>query len=127
MPRITSQRRAILQVLKHAPHHPDAAWIYLEARKLLPNLSQATVYRQLDTLVSEGLIRIVPNAGGPQRYDANLEPHHHLLEPSGDLVDIDVDLQTELAHMLSKVRKAHPELEVRDVVLRFVGERKSLV
>ena len=39
----------------------------------------ATVYRTLDFLTAEGLIRRVSTTGGIGRYDAKLEPHLHLV------------------------------------------------
>lgn len=126
MPRRTVQRTAILEVLLRAKHHPDAAWVYLQARKRLPRLSQATVYRQLERLVEEGEIRAISNPGGSRLYDANPQEHQHLVcEPSGELVDLRVDLTGDLQALLEKVQAAHPELVVKDVAIQFKGQRNA--
>ncbi len=38
-----------------------------------------TVYRTLATLESKGLIRRTGALGGPARYDANMDRHHHFV------------------------------------------------
>jgi Fur family peroxide stress response transcriptional regulator len=45
----------------------------------MPSLSAASVYRILDSLEREGLVRRVGTTDGVARYDANLERHQHLV------------------------------------------------
>ncbi len=76
----SKQREAILRVLQSTDIHPTADWIYDQVRKLIPNISLGTVYRNLNLLIEEGLIREVNIQGtASARYDANLEPHHHFI------------------------------------------------
>ena len=72
--RLTRQRKAILEVVRQAHHHPDAAWIYQEVRKVVPKVSLGTVYRTLEALVAEGYLVPITKAGEATRYDANLTP-----------------------------------------------------
>ncbi|MCS7229527.1 MAG: transcriptional repressor [Candidatus Kryptonium sp.] len=76
----SKQREAILRILQSTDIHPTADWIYDQVRKVIPNISLGTVYRNLNLLKDEGLIREVTIQGSSSaRYDANLEPHHHFI------------------------------------------------
>jgi Fe2+ or Zn2+ uptake regulation protein len=76
----SKQREAILRILQSTDIHPTADWIYDQVRKVIPNISLGTVYRNLNLLIEEGLIREVNIQGtASARYDANLEPHHHFI------------------------------------------------
>lgn len=75
--RVTPQRRAIWGVLAAAENaHLSADEVFERARGELPELSRATVYNALGDLVAAGLLGLV-DGPGPQRYDANVVPHHH--------------------------------------------------
>ena len=75
--RHTKQRQAVLDVLRETRSHPDAAWVFGEVRRTIPNVSLATVYRALDALSSEGVIGTIERAGERARYDYRREHHHH--------------------------------------------------
>lgn len=78
--RRSKQREVILKILQNTDIHPTADWIYEQARKVIPNISLGTVYRNLNLLKDEGLIREVTIYGSSSaRYDANLEPHCHFI------------------------------------------------
>src|SRR5690606_4455128 len=68
----------LLAAVRGAQHHPDARWVYDEVSRKIPNISLGTVYRVLASLSAEGLIREVPQAGGPSLYDGNTEEHLHI-------------------------------------------------
>ncbi|WP_022797755.1 manganese-dependent transcriptional regulator PerR [Thermus islandicus] len=116
--RLTRQRKAVLEVVQRAHHHPDAAWIYQEVRKLVPRVSLATVYRTLEALVAEGHLVPITRAGEATRYDAHLHPHLHLIcEGCGAIVD----LEPTLPDLMTPAQQAHPELEVRSVEVTYRG------
>lgn len=76
--RCTTQKLAIAAVLSETRDHPSASVIYERVRENLPNISLATVYRNLEAMVAAGFIRAV--SGAPEcRFDANTMPHHHFL------------------------------------------------
>lgn len=86
---VTVQRRVIFEALVRSPFHPTVDEIYQEVRKRLPNVSRATVYRVLDTLVDLGLAKRIATRDSAARFDANLERHHHLVcESCGRVQDI---------------------------------------
>ncbi len=75
--RHTKQRQAVLDVLRETRSHPDAAWVFAEVRRVIPNVSLATVYRALDALSRGGEVSIIERAGERARYDYRRDHHHH--------------------------------------------------
>ena len=55
--RMTRHRRVILEVLRRTRKHPTAEELYILVRRRLPRVSLATVYRNLEVLSEQGLIR----------------------------------------------------------------------
>lgn len=72
------QRDALLLMLKSTTSHPSAEKLYSDLKNEIPNISLATVYRNLNQLLSSGQI-INMNIGGIEHYDANCERHYHLV------------------------------------------------
>ena len=76
--RNTRQRGVILDILQESCSHPTAETIYREARRVLPNISLGTVYRNLNFLRDQGAVReIRPSEGGSSRFDGPHTPHAH--------------------------------------------------
>jgi Fe2+ or Zn2+ uptake regulation protein len=75
--RKTEQRACIREVISHCPPHSSADEVYRRVREILPAISLATVYRNLELLARQGLIRRLGNHGWRRRYDADLKPHGH--------------------------------------------------
>lgn len=76
--RNTRQRTVILEILRKSCAHLTAETIYLDARKALPNISLGTVYRNLNVLRNQGLVREIRPAGeSSSRFDGNCLPHAH--------------------------------------------------
>lgn len=76
--RNTRQRTVILDILRKGGFHPTAEAIYHEARKVLPNISLGTVYRNLNFLREQGLAReIRANSDTSSRFEGNCPPHAH--------------------------------------------------
>lgn len=75
--RLTNQKRAILDHLRASKGHPDAYEIYEEVKQKLPQISLATVYRNLDTMVSKGMIRAIRIKDDRFNYDGHEDKHHH--------------------------------------------------
>ena len=71
------QRDTIKNVVCSTTCHPNADWVYNEVRKLIPNISLGTVYRNLSQLSDNSSIRTIQD-GSVTRYDGNVTPHHHL-------------------------------------------------
>lgn len=89
--RYSKQREAVYDVLRRTNTHPDVAWIYANVKKIIPNISLATVYRNLNELESLGKIKKVSVEGYAERYDANVCNHAHIVcERCGKIIDADM-------------------------------------
>ena len=79
MQRFSKKRTAIYDCLCGTKTHPTADWIYQQLLPEFPDLSLATVYRNLAQLKEAGRIRSVGTVAGQERFDADLHPHGHLV------------------------------------------------
>lgn len=75
--RNTVQRNKILDALKSTTSHPTAAWVYDRVKTDIPNISLGTVYRNLNVLVTQGMVQKISCGEAEDRYDANTTPHIH--------------------------------------------------
>lgn len=76
--RNTIQKQMILGAVSRLANHPTAEQVYEEVAVKLPNISRATVYRNLSDMAERGLLRRVPVPGGADHYDHTLAPHYHV-------------------------------------------------
>jgi Fur family peroxide stress response transcriptional regulator len=92
---VTPQRLAIYRALLCSETHPDAEALYDAVRAEIPNLSLATVYKNLEALQQLGVVRELTPLHETARFDANLDHHHHLVctacKQVLDLYDDDLD------------------------------------
>ncbi|MCX6945144.1 MAG: transcriptional repressor [Verrucomicrobiota bacterium] len=122
--RFTPQREVIYDVLLSKRDHPTADEVYARVRTDMPNISLATVYNCLETLVQCNLVRAVNFERGPTRYCPNLHPHAHFHdEQSGSTHDI--DLPAELLEKVSAVLP--PGYDAKSVEIIFRGKAQPRV
>lgn len=77
---MTSQRRAVAEVMVGEHVHLTAEDIHVAAQAVLPEISLATVYNTLNELVTMGEVQEISAGPGPKRYDPNTTAaHQHLL------------------------------------------------
>ena len=60
--------------------HLSADDIYEEVRKMEPQIGRATVYRNIEAMAEEGLIRRFPGINGKTYYECNNTTHAHLVD-----------------------------------------------
>ena len=77
--RLTPQREVLLRVLSEAMGHLTADDLVQRVREVLPTVSHATVYRNLQELAREGLIRTLGVAGTAVQFEVNPDDHHHFV------------------------------------------------
>ena len=89
--RITPQRRAVIDALAGQHVHLSAEQVHAGARRVVPEVSLATVYNTLNELVGMGEISEIRLADGTARFDPKVGPdHHHLVcERCGLTFDIE--------------------------------------
>ncbi len=73
------KRGAILACVKEAPVHPSAEMVHAMLQADHPDISLATVYRNLALFKRQGLIQSVATVNGVERYDGITEPHVHFI------------------------------------------------
>jgi Fe2+ or Zn2+ uptake regulation protein len=76
---LTPQKSAIFTALASTTAHPSAQMLFTELRNKLPQLSLATVYKNLKQFEKLGLVRQITFPDGTARYDADISEHHHLI------------------------------------------------
>jgi len=99
--RMTSQRLAILHVLRHEATHLSPTEVFKKARKQLPGLTEPTVYRTLEFLADHALIRPSHNASGHLTYEIAGNEHHHIVcRNCGAEIEVDHVLLESLYRLL---------------------------
>jgi Fe2+ or Zn2+ uptake regulation protein len=76
--RRSKQREIILEELMKLGSHPSADELYDRVRKRLPHISLGTVYRNLEILSREGVIRRLALDGQRMRFDGGRDEHQHI-------------------------------------------------
>jgi len=75
--RYTLQRQAIWDELYASDEHRDAEEIYLALYNSGLKVSRATVYRTIDVLVNNNLVRKLDLGDGRARYENKMDTAHH--------------------------------------------------
>ncbi len=75
--RNTKQRDVIRKVLSDRSDHPTAEQVYETVVPFMPDVSLATVYRNLGYLAESGEIRRIISPGSPDRFDPDISDHSH--------------------------------------------------
>lgn len=75
--RNTKQRDVIRNALSGRRDHPTAEQVHEAVVAVMPDMSLATVYRNLGLLADEGEIKRVISPGSPDRFDPDTSDHSH--------------------------------------------------
>ncbi|MCI2147534.1 MAG: transcriptional repressor [Clostridiales bacterium] len=87
--RYSKQRSLIMDVLKSTHTHPTAQWVYEQAKREMPSIGIATVYRNLNALVQNGDVQKIIAPGNIEHYDADTSDHWHMeCMQCGRIVDL---------------------------------------
>lgn len=73
------QREIILKAVRADMSHPSVDSVYMEIRKEIPNISLATVYRNLNLLAEKGEIKKIDSLDGSCHFDFNTTNHYHFI------------------------------------------------
>ncbi len=124
--RVTPQRLAILEAIIKLKNHPTADNIIEYIKDNHPNIATGTVYKVLDVLVENKLIKKVKTDKDSMRYDAIMENHHHLYSAESDkIVDyFNDDINKLLADYFEK--NEIPDFNIEDIKLQIIGKFKKI-
>lgn len=120
--RVTPQRLSIFGAIIKLNNHPTADDVIVFIKKNHPNIATGTVYKVLDSLVENGLVKKVKTEKDIMRYDAVMENHHHLYCSESDKI---ADYYNEeIIELLSDYFKKHeiPDFEIGDIKLQIIGK-----
>lgn len=93
----SKQRELILKVLSENVVHPTADFVYEIIKKEMPNISLATVYRNLNQLAANGMIKKAEGLDGSVHFDYNTHPHYHFIcNRCNKIYDIPYDIAPAL-------------------------------
>ena len=106
-----------MDYLASTDSHPTARQVFAEIKTNFPQLSLATVYNTLGTLVRMGLIRVLEFETMDNRHETNLAPHINLICTGCGRIQ---DLAAGLPICPDEVREKLG-FEVRDHRLEYYG------
>ena len=118
--RFTEQRKSIWDEITSSDDHREAEDIFLSLRKKNINVSRATVYRTIDVLVKNNLVRKLDIGDAPSKYENKIDSHHHdhmICLETGDIIEF---YNEELENLQDKIAKKHGYKVVRHVHQLFV-------
>lgn len=123
--KVTPQRLAILDAIYSLGSHPTAENIIEYIRQNNPNIASGTVYKVLDTLIDNKLIKKVYTDKDVMRYDGILEKHHHLYCTENDIIEDYVD--EKLDNLLREYFKDHKinNFHITEFALQIKGKFKN--
>lgn len=117
-PRMTKQKKVILEELKKLDTHPTARELCGIVRKRLPKISLGTVYRNLELMSKQGIIRKLEVSGAEMCFDGNPANHYHLrCVVCGRVADADLPLLQGLEDSMAQ----KSDFEIITHNLEFLG------
>ena len=118
--RYTDQRQAIWDEIRNSNEHRDAEDIYLKLKEKNVKVSRATVYRTIDVLVKNRLVRKMDVGDGRSLYEPRLDNEHHdhmICLDTGDIIEF---YNKELEDLQDTIAKKHGYKVIRHVHQLFV-------
>ena len=118
--RYTDQRQAIWDEIRKSNEHRDAEDIYLKLKERNVKVSRATVYRTIDVLVKNRLVRKMDVGEGRSLYEPRLDDEHHdhmICLDTGDIIEF---YNEELEDLQDTIAKKHGYKVIRHVHQLFV-------
>lgn len=86
----------IVEIVLNSREHLTAEQVFLEMKKTYPKVVLATIYNNLNMLVSEGKLRRISIEGSPDRYDRTTRHDHMICMECGALSDITIQDMTQM-------------------------------
>ncbi len=93
----SKQREIILDTLKSNVVHPTAEYIYEILKKEDSKISLATLYRNLNQLAENGLIKKIDGLESSSHYDHNTHAHYHFIcDNCKKVFDVSCDIAPDI-------------------------------
>ena len=116
--RNTIQKKIVFDVLKKSKNHPTAHALYDIIRKKMPTISLGTIYRNLEILSEEKIVKKLRYADKEKRYEAIIKEHYHIkCEACGKIED----LTDHICQNMEEELKIQTEYQINGHTLLFYG------
>jgi len=120
--KVTPQRVAIYEAIVSLKNHPTAENVIEYIKVNHPNISVGTVYKVLDSLIENTLLKKVKTEKDIMRYDAILSNHHHLYCIETERIeDYEDENLNELINNYFKNKKIK-NFNVKEIKLQITGK-----
>ena len=119
------KRNAIMECLKATDLHPSAETVHEMLHAEHPDISLATVYRNLALFKKQGIIQSIGTVNGIERFDANTDPHVHFVCTGCDAV-LDFP-QVEVPQSLGGKAEKDTGCRIEGCQLTFTGLCKKCI
>ncbi len=119
--RVTPQRELIYKVLSSNKEHPTVEAIFDEVKKLYPSISLNTVYKTLEMFAHKGIVKRLIVGINIYRFDANINPHAHIMCMECKQVD---DIDGKLSGLTEEIKQEvniNSDYEVTSVDILLYG------
>lgn len=108
------QRAKILETVMKSYDHPTAEMIYNRVKKIIPNISMGTIYRNLNLLADNGDISKISMPSG-DRFDRTIYPHCHIRCRKCNNVEDFYDLNFD------KFKFKNSDYEITSIIITLEG------
>ena len=123
--RLTQQRQAVWNAISNNNDHLDAEDIYNNIKSKSIYISRATVYRTIDILVKNNLLRKMDVGDGRNRYELKNKDEHHdhmICLKTGKIIEF---FNNDLELLQEKIANEHGYTVLRHVHQLFVKPLKK--
>lgn len=118
---ITPQKIEIFTYIASTTTHPSAKKIWAEVREIFPQISFATVYKNLKNFQKLGFLRETTMPDGTKRYEVEMTPHHHMINlDNGKITDINIEEVGKI-----KIPENLSKFELENIELTFLVRNKK--
>lgn len=118
----SKQRDRVYELIKSSTAHPTASWVYDELKREFSHLSIGTVYRNINILMAQGLIRKIETGSSFDRFDAYMDQHYHFICRSCNRV---LDLPLAPLEGLNETVSSQTGYSAEDHCIKFYGTCRS--
>lgn len=118
MQRLSNQYKCIKGNLDNRSDHPTAEMIYNDVRKIIPNISLGTVYRNLSRMVKEKEIMMLGIDETAERFDSKIAIHYHFMcKNCGGIRDLNMPR----LNIINELAQYDFEGKIEDNIVFFYG------
>ena len=117
--RNTMQKKLVLGAVQGMKTHPTAEDVYEYIGSRYPEISRATVYRNLRQLSDSGDIRRIAVPGAADRFDLNISQHYHIkCAICAKFSDINFPYMTDLDEIVGELTDY--DMENHDIIFKGI-------